>query len=159
MITNEHRRTVADGAGALIDTLTGPDDRLWPHPTWPRMRFDRPLGVGARGGHGPIGYVIEEYEPGARIRFRFTAPRGFHGYHEFTAKGPELRHSLIMRTTGTARLTWPLLFRPLHDALVEDALDRACAAMGVAHTPARWSPYVRLLRMSSRAPIRAPRPR
>lgn len=145
MVRNVHSRTVGDGAGALIDTLAGPDDRLWPGRPWPPLRLDRPLGVGAAGGHGPVGYTVEEYEPGRRVRFRFTAPRGFDGHHDFRADGPELRHRIVMRVTGLARLTWPLFFRPLHDALLEEALDRASEATGAPYTPARRSPYVRLL--------------
>ncbi|GAA4430685.1 hypothetical protein GCM10023148_35530 [Actinokineospora soli] len=146
MVVNVHTRTVAAGVGELIGTLAGEDDKVWPGDTWPPMRLDRPLGVGAAGGHGPIGYVVEEYEPGRRVRFRFTAPRGFLGHHEFEAEGAELRHRIVMRTRGLARLTWPLAIRHLHDALVEDAFDRACAAMGVEVERARWSWWVRLLR-------------
>jgi hypothetical protein len=52
-----------------------------------------------------------------------------------------------MRVRGTARLSWPLVFRPLHDALVEDSLDLAERAVSARlATPARWSRYVRLLR-------------
>ena len=40
-------------AGRLLDGLSAADDRLWPKDRWPAMRFDRPLKVGARGGHGP----------------------------------------------------------------------------------------------------------
>ncbi|MFI0738184.1 hypothetical protein ACH4PU_08825 [Streptomyces sp. NPDC021100] len=58
-----------------------------------------------------------------------------------------LRHTLAIRARGSARLTVPLFWRPLHDACLEAALDRAereCAD-GPAR-PARLSPYVRLLR-------------
>jgi hypothetical protein len=62
------------------------------------MRFDRPLAVGAIGGHGPIRYVVEAYDPGAMIRFRFTRPAGFDGVHGFTVvtrdEGVVLRHDL-----------------------------------------------------------------
>jgi hypothetical protein len=48
---------------------------------------------------------------------------------------------------GPARLSWPLVFRPLHDALLEDALDNAERQVtGRLQLPARWSPYVRALR-------------
>ncbi|MEU8922644.1 SRPBCC family protein [Kitasatospora sp. NPDC048545] len=153
-VLNIHERTVpapAEEVGALIDRLAGPDDPLWPAPDWPGMRFDRPLAVGAVGGHGPIRYTVAGYAPGQWVRFRFTGPRGFDGHHEFTvhpAGGTTvLRHTIAMRLRGPGRLTWPLAFRWLHDALVEDGLDRAVRACGgtVAH-PARWSPYVRLLR-------------
>ncbi|MBB5911700.1 hypothetical protein BJY24_000567 [Nocardia transvalensis] len=116
------------------------------------MRFDRPLGVGAVGGHGPVRYTVEEYLPGHWIRLRFTGPRGFDGFHEFTVHPApdgtvELRHLLTLRPHGPARLTWPLAFRWLHDALLEDCLDRAEEAVtGSVRNPARWSPLVRALR-------------
>ena len=57
--------------GALIDTLASKEDRLWPKHVWPRMEFDRSLGVGAKGGHGPIRYFVEEYTPSKSIKFHF----------------------------------------------------------------------------------------
>ena len=56
-VLNVHDRNIAappDAVGALIDSLASDDDALWPSRTWPRMYLDRPLGVGAIGGHGPI---------------------------------------------------------------------------------------------------------
>src|SRR3972149_5004392 len=98
------------------------------------MRFDKPLGVGAIGGHGPIRYSVEQYEPGRLVRFRFTGPRGFRGTHSFIVlSGPDgasLRHEISLRPTGVGRVTWFVVFRPLHDALIEDAMDRASAALG-----------------------------
>lgn len=153
-VLNIHERTIAapiDRVGGLIDTPASPGDRLWPHELWPAMRFDRPLAVGARGGHGPIRYDVAAYEPGRSVRFRFTGPKGFNGFHELVAepRGPGstcLRHTLQMRTTGLARLSWPLLYRPLHDALVEDALDKGERSLGCQPAGARWSARVRLLR-------------
>jgi hypothetical protein len=40
--------------GAFIDSLAGDHDRLWANHSWPEMRIERPLSVGAVGGHGPI---------------------------------------------------------------------------------------------------------
>ncbi|MBD0327624.1 MAG: hypothetical protein ICV68_14400, partial [Pyrinomonadaceae bacterium] len=116
------------------------------------VRFRGPLAVGTSGGHGPIRYMVEAYEPGRRIRFRFTAPRGFVGVHGFEAEEiavgvVRVRHVLEMRLEGWARLTWPLAFRWLHDALIEDALDCAeafSASQGLKQR--RWSLWVRLLR-------------
>jgi hypothetical protein len=115
------------------------------------MRFDGPLAVGARGGHGPIRYTIEDYEPGRRIAFRFTAPNGFHGTHSFVLSpregGCELRHVLEMRVSGRAIITWPLVFRPLHDALLEDGLDKGDAMLGEKDWVKRKWPWgVRALR-------------
>ena len=58
--------------GALIDSLASKEDRLWPKHVWPRMEFDRSLSVGAKGGHGPIRYFVEDYIPGKSIKFRLT---------------------------------------------------------------------------------------
>jgi hypothetical protein len=152
-VRNVHRRTLGstDVLAALIDGLAGPDDRLWPGDLWPPMRLDRPLQVGARGGHGPIRYQVEEYEPGRYVRFRFERPRGFDGYHEFSRLGgperpDELVHAIHARMHGLARVTWPLLYRPLHDALIEDALDRAQAACGHRGGRTGWSSYVKWIR-------------
>ncbi|MCI2422574.1 SRPBCC family protein [Saccharopolyspora sp. K220] len=138
-------------AGALIDSLASPHDRLWAHDEWPEMRFDGPLTVGASGGHGPIRYRIVGYAPGRWIQFRFTAPRGFDGIHEFTVHpepdGTALHHLLSMHARGPARITWPLVWRPLHDAVLEDSLDRAeRATTATVRSAARWSWWVRMLR-------------
>lgn len=153
-VLNVHQRELpasAARAGALLDSLASAEDALWPHHSWPPMRFDRPLGVGAVGGHGPIRYVVEEHRRGEQVRFRFTAPAGFDGYHLFEVLplGPArtlLRHTLAMQATGTARLTWALVFRPLHDALVEDAFTAAEIALGASPQVRPWSAWVKALR-------------
>jgi hypothetical protein len=57
-----------------------------------------------------------------------------------------LEHRVEVRLQGRARVTWPLLWRPMHDALVEDALSCAETALGLPPSPRPWSPYVRVLR-------------
>ena len=115
------------------------------------MRLDRPLAPGARGGHGPVRYEVELVESD-RVRFRFTPPaRGFaaglHGTHEFTIEGgATLRHTLAGEARGAALWKWLLIIRPLHDALLEDGLDRASVAAAVPFTKARHSWWVRFLR-------------
>lgn len=160
MVRNVHERRLpvpAATAGTLLDSLAGPEDRLWPRRTWPAMRFDRPLGVGATGGHGPVRYSVEEYVPGRRVRFRFHGPAGFDGYHEFEVLPEDdtacrLRHSLVMTTHWPAWLTWPLFFRPLHDALIEDSFDTATRNLGLPlPAPRRWSVWVRVLRALAQA--------
>jgi hypothetical protein len=155
MIENVHRRVLrapAGHAGELLDSLSGPDDRLWPSPPWPPMRLDGPLAAGATGGHGPIHYTVEEYRPGRGVRFRFVPPTGVDGTHELSvipvdAHRVEVRHTLVGTPAGAMRLGWPLAFRWLHDALLEDLLDNAERELtGTVARPARWSPYVRLLR-------------
>jgi hypothetical protein len=154
MVLNIHAcdlHTSRDVVGALLDSLASKQDLLWPRDRWPAMRFDRPLQVGAVGGHGPIRYRVEMYEPGRAIRFRLTG-RDVHGTHGFEIKDSapgmvRLEHRLCMRVSGVARLSWPLMYRWLHDALVEDALDRAEAAVTSQPLQERhWSLWVRFLR-------------
>jgi len=153
-ILNIHQRQFeasAEAVGALIDSLASAADRLWPGRLWPRMRLDRPLGPGAAGGHGPIRYLVERYQAGKEIRFRFTAPRGFRGTHGYQVCCESdgrviLRHTLEMTTRGTALLSWPLLYGPLHDALLEDSLTLAAVMLGQHPDLRPWSRRVRLLR-------------
>jgi len=147
--------------GALIDTLASREDRLWPAKKWPPMRFDRPLAVGAAGGHGPVRYSVEQYRPGQSIGFLFSAPRGFNGTHRFEVEDRPgsvvLRHVIEMNATGPALLSWPLAIRFLHDAAIEDCFDQATISLGLPLPhPARWPIYVRMLRamMQMLAPSR-----
>ena len=162
-VLNYHEREVPAAAsvvGALVDTLASDNDCLWPK-GWPAMRFDRPLGVGAVGGHGPIPYTVEEYRPGQMVKFRFLGPRGFDGHHWFEVlpRGEHctiLRHTIRMRAHGPALLSWPIAIRPLHDALLEDALALAQASAGATPIVQPWSLWVKVLRwLMSRG--RAPR--
>lgn len=157
-IVNVHERTFSVAAaalGELLQSLAGPNDRLWPGVPagrWPPMRFTAGLAVGARGGHGPIRYRVVELEPGRRARFAFEPGRlgRLEGHHEFEVVerpgGCALRHVIEAEVHGVAVLSWLLVVRPLHDALLEDALDRAERDLtGRVARPARWSPWVRVL--------------
>jgi len=157
MVHNLHEREIAapaDAVGMLIDSLASKNDRLWPRNEWPAMRLDGPLRVGAAGGHGPVRYFVTHYKPGRRVEFQFTNPAGFNGRHSFTAisrtkNSTILRHELAMSPSGTAVLTWPLFFRPLHDALIEESLDRAeneCGALpDLPHRRSLWTRILRVL--------------
>jgi len=153
-IVNVHQRLLhatPERVGALIDSLSSPADALWPRKSWPRMAFDGPLAVGAHGGHGPIRYFVEAYEPGQFVRFRFTGPKGFDGWHAFeileaTAVHCVLEHRLEMTTRGFATLSWLLAFRPMHDVAVEEALSQAQRSLGLEPRAVPWPASVRLLR-------------
>jgi hypothetical protein len=157
-VHNVHERRFSappEQVGALLDELASPVDRLWPSARWPRMRLDRPLQIGAAGGHGPVRYLVETYEPGRCVRFGLRAPSGFDGFHGFEVmssrgEGTTLRHVLDMNARGPALLTWPVIFRPLHDALVEDCLDSAASALGEVPRDQPWTLWVRLLRSGFR---------
>lgn len=136
---------------AVLATLASTDDRVWPGEDWPRMRFEEGLVVGACVGHGPVRYVVEAVDPRREVAFRFTGPTGFVGRHSFSlhpaADATTLRHQLVLHPRGWARLSWPLFFRPLHDALIEEAFDKVGRELssppGAADRRSRW---VRLLR-------------
>ncbi|GGO58385.1 DUF2867 domain-containing protein [Streptomyces lasiicapitis] len=152
VVRNEHERVIeapAAAVGALLDRLSAPDDPLFPTPAWDAMIFDRPLAVGAVGGHGPVRYSVTEYEPGRRVRFDFTAPDN--GFHEISVeplgeRRCRLRHVLETEPRGMDRIVWPTVVRPLHDTIIEEVFDNAerVATGGCAH-PVRWSRRVRLL--------------
>lgn len=152
-VVNRHERLIpapVHVVGPLIDTLSGPNDALWPRSQWPAMQFPGPLRPGIAGGHGPIHYTIQSYIRGSAISFRFTRPLGFNGTHEFVVQagpgGSLLSHSLVMLTSGSATLGWFLVFRPLHDALIEDSLALASCRAGFPVAAPAWSWRVRLLR-------------
>jgi len=155
MINNVHERVVgADmaAAGALIDSLSSKDDRLWPSRRWPAMRLDRGLEIGSDGGHGPVRYEVARYEPGRLVAFAFTPKFPIAGEHRvevLPAPGGEtlLLHTLEGWPKSWLRLGWPLCFRWLHDALIEDAFDRAEAELAGAEWQPRQLPvHVRMLR-------------
>jgi hypothetical protein len=164
MVRNVHERRLRatpPQVGALLDRLSGEDDVLWPVDAWPSLRLDRPLGVGARGGHGPIRYTVEAYEPGRLVRFRFDPSLRIDGWHALevvpeSADVTVLRNVAQGRPRGRMRLLWPLAVRWLHDALIENLLDRAERELhGVVARPGRWSPWVRVLRAAQPRSISA----
>ncbi|MGW7075782.1 DUF2867 domain-containing protein [Streptomyces sp. NPDC054866] len=150
-VLNEHERVIeapAEVVGALLDRLSADDDPIFPTPAWAAMTFDRPLAVGATGGHGPVRYSVTEYEPGRRVRFAFTPPDN--GFHELTVEPMgegrcRVRHVLETELLGGNRLLWPVVVRPLHDTIIEEVFDNIeRAAAGGCARPVRWSPRVRL---------------
>lgn len=156
-VHNVHTRRIpapAGQVGALFSELGGPQDGLWPSDRWPRMRLDRPGVVGARGGHGPVRYRLAEIGPAsAELVFE---PRGLaaglNGSHRFSAHPLErdalLRHEIRANCGPLTFLLWLAVIEPLHDALIEDAFDRAERRFGGvnAEAPRKWSLWVRLLR-------------
>jgi hypothetical protein len=133
-ISNVHTREIAAPAamvGEILDTLGSEHDRLWASDIWVAepVVFDRPLGVGAVGGHGSIRYSVIEYRPGRRVVFEFSPGGGLSGRHGFELErlGPNrcrLTHFLEAETSRRMRLIVPLLVG-WHDVMVETAFDRA----------------------------------
>ena len=161
-ITNIHQRTwpvTAEAVGALLDTLSSPGDRLWPVSRWLPMTLDAGLCVGSRGGHGPVRYEVVRYVPGREVVFAFDPDngllRGCHGTHAFYIAAEDgmatLRHVIDMRARLGAALRWALFVRPMHDALLEDALDGVEATLtGSVAKPTVWPWRVKYLRKLAR---------
>lgn len=159
-VHNVHERELpapADVVGRLLDRLATPGDPLWPSPPWAPMRFDRPLGPGADGGHGGIRYHVTRYAPGRALECAFDPATGCDGTHVFEVepRGADrcvLRHRLTARTTGAMRLLWPLAVRACHDALLEHLLDNAERAVtGTVRAPVRYPLRARLVAPAVRA--------
>jgi hypothetical protein len=158
MIENTHERMLAASPTAvdeLVDSLSSRDDRLWPHLRWPAMRLDNGLTVGSNGGHGPVRYEVSRYEPGRLVAFAFTPKFPIVGEHRLEVLPVPggrtlLRHTLEGNPRSWLRLGWPLCFRWLHDALIEDAFDRAEAELAGAEWRPRTLPaHVRALRWAA----------
>lgn len=150
-IVNVHQRLLnapPERVSALLATLGSAADQVWPRKVWPRMKLDGPIAVGAAGGHGPIRYVVEAYEP-QFAAFRFTMP-GVDGWHSFeildaTEHYCVLEHRIEADFRGVWLLKWLFAVRALHDACVEDILTRVQASLGEVPREVPWSPYVRFL--------------
>ena len=152
-VLNVHRRVLparGPAAEALLRSLASHEDRMWPGDKWWPQRFDGGLVPGSKGGHGPVKYKVESVAP-RHVVYRFPSKGWFRGTHAFHLRdhpnGTELVHTLDGSTHGIGLVLWPLLVRPLHDALLEDVLDRAERSAGRAPVPpANHSGYVRFLR-------------
>ncbi|MFF3685091.1 DUF2867 domain-containing protein [Streptomyces sp. NPDC002187] len=153
-VRNVHERVVEAPAavvGALLDRLGSQDDPISPTPVWPPIRFDRPLAVGADGGHGFVRYSVGAYEPGRSIRFDFTPPGT--GHHSFGIEPLgdsrcRIRHVLEEQQGLKDSLLWSLVIRPLHDTMVEELLDNVvrAATPDQPPRPTRWTRWARLMR-------------
>jgi len=140
---------------AILDSLASPDDRLWPWENWPPMRLNRGLEVGSRGGHGPIGYTVVEYLRGQLVVFSFTKPETFQGTHRFELLALDegrtlLRHSIVMTVDWRGMLLWVIAIRWLHDALLEDALDKVDRQLSLQPGASRHGWWVKFLRRALR---------
>jgi hypothetical protein len=132
MIRNVHQRNLRaniNDAAALLHRLSSDSDQLWPKDRWPAMKLSSGLVEGSDGGHGFVHYSVASVDP-HRVVFRFDERIGVRGTHSFeleesSSGGCVLRHVLEGDSFGSMRIVWPLVVRPLHDALVEDGLDNA----------------------------------
>jgi hypothetical protein len=144
----------ADVAAQLLASLAGDEDRFWPWEYWPPMKLDSGLQVGSRGGHSMIRYRVTEYIPGRRVEFEFEPMEHLHPfrgrhYFELIARSSRivLRHTIDVETNFSSWIYWKIFIERIHDAVIEDAFDKAERHAGVQRPQrSHWSLYVRFLR-------------
>lgn len=153
-IINIHKRLINQpGAkvARILDSLSSDRDKLWPYEKWPPMIFKQGLIKGATGGHGPIKYTVKKYIPGQIIEFTFIKPAAFSGIHKFEVtdmeeEKTELKHTIDMTVSITGIFIWHSAIKWLHDALLEDCLDKAENNFLSQKKRTEWNPWVCYLR-------------
>lgn len=153
-IVNIHKRELPiskDKVLNLFSTLASDKDKIWPSENWPPMRFKEGLKKGSIGGHGPIRYEIINFDPNGCIAFKFLKPKGFNGLHKFeitaiSQNSTDIKHSIIMTTSVLGTFKWIFAIKWLHDALLEDALDKIENQLTHQNLNTEWHLWVKLLR-------------
>ena len=153
-VLNTHQRILNQPKNkvvAFLETLSTENDKIWPKEKWPPMKFNDGIKVGAKGGHGPIRYSVETYNPNELIQFRFSKPHGFNGFHKFeihelSKNKTEVKHTIDMNTVGKGTLIWILGVRSLHNALIEDGFDKLENNFLEHKKSTKWNFWVKFLR-------------
>ncbi len=113
----------------ILETLSTKQDLLWPEENWTPMILDNGLCVDSRGGHGIIKYYVTKYEYGKIVEFCFVEPEEFKGAHRFELSKPsdnrtKIKHTIDVQFNLKGLILWYLIVKWLHDALLEDCLDK-----------------------------------
>jgi hypothetical protein len=153
-VINIHRKIIRqpkEKISAIFDSLSTNNDQFWPREKWPPIIFKSGLTVGAIGGHGPVKYSIQKYTHGNLIEFKFIRPDGFMGTHKFEIterekEQTEVKHTINMDISGKGVLTWYLAIKWLHNALLEDCLDKVENHFLETKMETKWSLWVIFLR-------------
>jgi hypothetical protein len=152
-VVNIHRREIKQPKfelEKLFQTLASENDLMLATDKWSPMKLDKGLQVGSKGGHGPMKYFVTDYQQNNSITFQFDL-KGFDGFHKFklteleTGK-TELLHIIEMNTSGFSTIKWSLAIRWLHDAYIEDALDKVENYFTKDKKSSEWSWWVKILR-------------
>ncbi|MCZ8156390.1 MAG: hypothetical protein O9264_09755 [Leptospira sp.] len=153
-VTNVHVREFARSRDAVwekLRLLSTKTDPVWPHENWPRMILYPNLSQGAKGGHGPIRYTVEEILEHKEIKFRFLKPKGFDGYHLLKLEGNDeastLIHEIRMETNFVGSVVWLVVIKHLHDALIEDAFTKLEGSLQLSQKKMEWNLWVKMLRL------------
>lgn len=153
-VINIHKRVLnqpKEQIAELLETLATKNDKVLATDKWYPMILDKGLIAGSKGGHGPIRYTVQAYNPGKFVQFKFTKPNGFNGIHRFEIEGleknqTEIKHSIKMTTSGSGTLVWLFAIRWLHDAFMEDAFDKVENTFLKEKKKTEWNFWVKVLR-------------
>ncbi len=153
-VINIHSRIIREPKeqiSKIFDSLSTNNDQLWPTGKWPPMIFRKGLMEGAIGGHRPIKYSIKKYIPGNLIEFSFMKPHGFIGIHRFEITEiendkTEIKHTINMTLIGKGIFAWYIAVKWLHNALLEDCMDKAENNFLTEKKKTEWSLWVLFLR-------------
>lgn len=153
-IINVHERVyhhTVEVLGQMLTSLSSDNDRLWPSENWPPMILSNGLKPDSEGGHGPIGYYVSKYEKNSLVEFTFTRPKEFLGVHRFEIiriadNSAKLSHTIEMDLNLKGALIWYLAVKWLHDALLEDCLDKVHNQLSAEKRQTPHNIWVRILR-------------
>lgn len=153
-IKNIHKRIInqpLEKVAAALATISTENDIVWPTENWPAMKFKNGIQVGAKGGHGPIRYSVEKYNPSEIIQFRFSKPVGFNGIHKFdlveiAPQKTQINHTIDITTSLGATFSWFFAIRSLHNALIEDGFDKLENNFSNQKKKTEWNFWVKFLR-------------
>lgn len=132
-LVNVHERIVPGTlaqSSELLETILDPDTSVWPFDLRV-LKLDNGLVPGSAGGHGGIGYVVSEHDPGRRVRFVLSPDTPIAGWHEFVlgdvpGAGVRWRHELVIDPVDDQILRD---IEPSHDRLIEVLFDRVEARL------------------------------
>ncbi|MEP7252926.1 MAG: hypothetical protein ABI683_11125, partial [Ginsengibacter sp.] len=118
-VINIHKRVINQPKAEiakLFETLATENDMMLATDKWSPMKLDNGLRVGSKGGHGKIGYTVQEYIPGESVHFKFTKPKKFNGFHKFEISemgnnATEIKHTIDANISGTAIFLYPIAIR------------------------------------------------
>ena len=153
-VLNIHKRIINQSkseVSEILKTLATENDKVWPKEKWPEMKFKGGIKVGAKGGHGPIRYLVEKYNPNQIIQFKFSKPTGFNGIHKFEIEEldknkTEIKHTIDMKAEGKGIFIWTFAIRSLHNALIEDGFDKIENNFCDSKKKTEWNFWTKFLR-------------
>jgi len=135
----------------IFETLATDNDLIWPKEKWNPMILDNGLCVNSSGGHGIIRYYISRYEDRKLIEFRFVEPKEFVGIHCFELipiadDRTIIKHTINAQLNVKGLILWYLVVKWLHDALLEDCLDKIENNLEQSNAKTNYNPWVKILR-------------